>query len=161
MRSIPVILALLLTLAAHPLAADGKNPAHMHATLGDLTIHHVWSRATPPTAKSGVVYLYIENSGTADDALVSASTPVANNAMVHETTVRDGVMKMSHVMDLAIPAGETVKLEPSGLHVMLTGLKSPLKAAASFKLTLTFEKAGDITIDVPVLLPGKTLEHSH
>ena len=60
-----------------------------------------------------------------------------------------------------IPAGKTIELKPSGLHVMLMGLKAPLKATTSFKLTLTFEKAGEITIDVPVLQPGKALEQTH
>jgi len=149
------LFVLLLTMS--PLHAD----SHMHPKIGDLTISHIWSRATPPSAKSGVAYLRIENAGSADDTLVSASSPAADNTMVHETTMDGGVMKMSHVMALKIPAGETVELKPSGLHVMLMGLKAPLKATESYKLTLTFEKAGEITIDVPVLLPGKTLEHTH
>ncbi len=162
MRSTTALLSAFFVLfAALPLQAETKSPASMHPTVGDLVISHIWSRATPPTAKSGVAYLQIENTGASDDALLAASSTVANNTMIHETKVTDGVMTMSHVMKLSIPAGETVKLEPSGLHVMLMGLKAPLKATASYKLTLTFEKAGEITIDVPVLLPGKTLEHSH
>lgn len=158
MRSMTIVFSLLaLLVTASPVLADN----HMHPRIGDLTISHIWSRATPPTAKSGVAYLHIENKGNTDDALVSVSSPTADNTMVHETTMEGGVMKMSHVMALKIPAGQTVELKPSGLHVMLMGLKSPLKATESYKLTLTFEKAGEITIDVPVLLPGKTLKHAH
>ncbi|MBO6948817.1 MAG: copper chaperone PCu(A)C [Rhodospirillales bacterium] len=158
MRSmIPVFCLFVLLVNVSPANADN----HMHPKIGDLTISHIWSRATPPTAKSGVAYLHIENKGNTDDTLVSVSSPAAGSTMVHETTVEDGVMKMSHVMALKIPAGQTVELKPSGLHVMLMGLKSPLKATESYKLTLTFQKAGEITIDVPILLPGKTLEHAH
>lgn len=154
---ITVLSLFVLLVTASPLHAD----SHMHSKIGDLTISHIWSRATPPTAKSGVAYMQIENKGGTDDTLVSVSSPAAGNTMVHETTMEGGVMKMSHVMALKVPAGKTVELKPSGLHVMLMGLKAPLKATTSFKLTLTFEKAGKITIDVPVLQPGKALEQAH
>jgi len=65
---------------------------------------------------------------------------------------------MNHVMALAIPAGKSVTFEPGGLHIMLMGLGAPLKAAASYRLTLTFEKAGTVAVDVPVLKPGQSLE---
>lgn len=162
MRSTAALFSAFIALfAAVPLQAETKSPASTHLAAGDLVISQIWSRATPPTAKSGVAYLQIENTGTSDDALLAVSSTVANNAMIHETKVADGVMTMSHVMKLAIAAGETVKLEPGGLHVMLMGLKAPLKAATSYKLTLTFETAGEVTIDVPVLSPGQPLKHSH
>ena len=62
------------------------------------------------------------------------------------------------MMALPIPAKGSVLLAPGGLHVMLMGLPQPLKAGTTLPLTLNFEKAGTVTLDVPILAPGKTLE---
>ncbi len=160
-----LILSIFLALTA-PAEADSmhhkhSNPAHQHVQLGPLEIHHVWSRATPPAAKSGAAYLVIDNTGAEDDTLKSLSTPLATSAMIHTTEIKNDIMVMSHVMALAIPAGGSVALEPGGYHIMLMGLKSPLKASETMTLTLNFEKAGAVTIDVPILPPGTSLEHNH
>jgi len=151
----------LALVSAQPLLADAMNPNHVHVAVGDLNIHHVWARATAPGAKSGAAYLVIDNNGKAADALKSAAATVAPNTMIHESKMTGGVMTMSHVMALSVPAGASVEMKPGGLHVMLMGLKSPLKAGTSFRLTLSFEHAGDVTVDVPVLAPGKSLQHTH
>jgi copper(I)-binding protein len=71
-------------------------------------------------------------------------------AMLHENKVVDGVASMVHLDSIDVPAKGEVKLEPQGLHVMLMDLKGPLKKGEHFQLTLTFEKAGKISIGVPV-----------
>ncbi len=162
MRTSAVFLAAFLSFVfCPPLQADAASSGGMTAEIGSLKIHRVWSRATPPGAGSGVTYLAIENTGDSDDVLKAVTSSAAANAMIHETRMTGGVMTMSHMMSLPIPAGGTVELKPGGLHVMLTGLSAPLKAGVPFRLTLTFEKAGEITLDVPVLAPGKTLELTH
>jgi len=159
MRLMTVLFALVAILAVPAsLRADAVTPAHVQGKAGDLTIHHVWSRATPPGARSGAAYLVIDNAGNSDDTLTAVSTPAASGAMIHETAMTNGVMTMNHVMALAIPAGKSVTFAPGGLHIMLMGLGAPLKAATSYRLTLTFEKAGTVAVDVPVLKPGQSLE---
>lgn len=153
-------------LAAHepeapPSQVGLPNAAHVNVQLGDLLIHHVWARATPPSAKTGAVYLAITNSGASLDVLREISTPVAASAMIHRTTLENGVMKMSHVMSLEIPAGTTVEFAPGGYHAMLMGLTAPLMTGSGFDITLRFEKAGEVTLSVPVLAPGKSLQHTH
>jgi copper(I)-binding protein len=118
---------------------------------GDLVIDHAWTRATPGGADVGIGYLTIENKGTAPDKLISASTPVAAKAELHEMSMDNGVMKMRPVKDgLPIPPGQSVTLAPGGLHLMLMGLKNPLKEGGKVPLTLQFEKGGkvDVTLDV-------------
>jgi len=162
MRFIPPFIAFAAALVlAQPLFADAMNPNHVHVEVGDLKIHHVWARATAPGAKAGAAYLVVDNNGKTSDTLKSASAPIAPNTMIHESKMTGGVMTMSHVMALSIPAGASVEMKPGGLHVMLMGLESPLKAGTSFRLTLSFEHAGDVTVDVPVLAPGKSLKHTH
>lgn len=139
-------------------------------TVGSIKIDHPWSRATVAGIPNGVSYFVLENQGDVDDRLLSVSSPVADKAELH-THIRDGeVMRMRQVEDIAVPAGESVALKPGGLHVMLMGLKEPLKEGNKFPLTLEFEQAGSVTVDVVVQLltgskagsnDGDDHEHHH
>jgi periplasmic copper chaperone A len=119
--------------------------------VGDLVISQAWSRATPGGAKIGGGYLTIENNGSAPDRLVGASADVADKAQVHEMSMKDGVMTMRPLdKGLTIEPGKTVKLAPGGYHLMLFGLKSPLKQGEKLPVTLEFEKAGKVKISLEV-----------
>lgn len=135
-------------------------------TVGSIKIDHPWSRATVAGIPNGVSYFVLENQGDTDDRLLAVSSPVADKVELH-THIRDGeVMRMRHVDDIAVPAGESVALEPGGLHVMLMGLKQPLEEGKNFPLTLEFEHAGSVTVDVVVQLltgskDGGDHDHHH
>ncbi|HEX6959043.1 MAG TPA: DUF1775 domain-containing protein [Ferrovibrio sp.] len=138
------------TQAKQPGTADAK-PA---ATIGDIGIVAPFARATP--AKVGGAFMQLTNSGKTDDKLIRAAAPVAENVEIHEHAMEGGAMRMRPVDGVPIPAGGTALLQPGGYHVMMIGLKHPLKQGDHFPLTLTFEKAGTVTVDVPVLTPGAT-----
>ena len=131
-------------------------------TVGSIKIDHPWSRATVAGIPNGVAYFVLHNNGDADDKLLSASSPVAKTVELH-THVKDGeIVRMRHVQDIDIPAGQTVALEPGGLHVMLMGLNNALEQGTTFPLTLEFEQAGSVTVDVVVqLLTGSRSGHDH
>lgn len=120
-------------------------------TLGDLSIGHAWSRATIGEGRPAVFYVEITNAGAADDALTGIATPAATMPMLHETVVTDGVASMPHAMSVPVLAGQTTELAPGGYHGMLMGLTSALKEGDSFPVTLTFAKAGAVTVNVEVL----------
>lgn len=140
-----LILSALLTLSAAPVLACET------VTLGDLTIERAWSRATIGADRPGVFYVEITNAGSADDALVGIATPAAGMPMLHETVVTDGVASMPHAMSIPVPAGQTVELAPGGYHGMLMGLTTALKEGDSFPVTLTFQNAGEVAVNVEVL----------
>jgi copper(I)-binding protein len=125
-----------------------------------ITISEAWSRATPPGASTGVVYLTITDAGPAD-ALIAVSAPVAAKAAVHESKTVNGVMQMQPVDSLAVDANLPVRLAPNGYHVMLEGLMHPLKAGDHFPVTLTFEHAGEITATVHVQALGAAGPAAH
>ena len=137
---------------ATALALFAAQPAFAHGyKIGQLEIGHPWARMTPAGAKVGGGYLSVTNKGTEPDRLVSATAAVTDRAEIHEMTVKDGVMNMRMLTDgVEIPAGSEVKLAPGGFHLMLIGLKQPLKEGESFKGTLTFEKAGTVDVDFKV-----------
>ena len=120
--------------------------------LGTLTIVDPWSRELPPVAPNGAAYFVVENRGTSADRIVSVHTPIAKRAELHVHEASGNVMSMRHLHSVEVPAGGTVSFEPEGLHVMLFGLNEPLQRGKRYPLTLVFEKAG--TIDVQVAIRG-------
>jgi len=137
---------------------SAQSMAHDY-TAGDLHIEHPWSRALPPVAPTGAAYLTIENRGQHSDRLLAADTPIAGHAELHEHVHEDGLMKMQQINDIEIAPGERVEFTPGGHHIMLFDLQQPLVAGHSYPLTLTFEQAGEVAIEVVV--SADDANHAH
>ncbi|MBL0728489.1 copper chaperone PCu(A)C [Piscinibacter sp. HJYY11] len=129
--------------------------------LGKLTIGHPYARSTAPGQPAGGAYLSIRNAGAAGDKLVSASADVSRSVELHEMKMDGDVMRMREVSAVEVPAGKAVELKPGGLHIMLMGLKAPLKQGEKFPLKLKFEKAGEVTVTVNVEGPGASHDMKH
>jgi periplasmic copper chaperone A len=136
------LIALLLTgCLAHLPAAE----AHDYQ-LGALRIGHPWTRPTLPGQTTGGGYLSINNTGNAPDRLLGGSTFAAVTVEVHEMHMEGDVMRMREIKTLALPPGKVVTLAPGGLHLMLTGLKAPLRAGDVVPVKLRFERAGEVDV---------------
>ena len=96
----------------------------------------------------------IRNTSTADDRLVAAATPLAGEARLHIAINYNGVTKMRPLSAVDVKTKGQVALRPGGIHLMLAGLKRPLKEGQSFPLTLTFEKVGKLDVTVAVEKAG-------
>lgn len=122
------------------------------ALAGNITVVNPVARASlTPNATTGAIYFSVRNQGATDDRLLSITSAAAAMAMIHETTMVNDVMKMRMVEGgVAIAAGTTLDLKTGGTHVMLTGLKAPLKKGEMLQVELLFEKAGLVKVDVPV-----------
>ena len=129
-----------------------------HAVAGEakIMVMDPYARASTPTSKSGAIFFELVNHGEAD-RLIAASTDLANRTELHtHEEDANGVMRMIHIEEgFALPAGESLMLKRGGKHVMLMGLTQPLENGATVPLTLTFEKAGDVVVEVPVDLDRK------
>jgi copper(I)-binding protein len=126
--------------------------------IGDLTIKHSWARATAKSAKTSAAYFMISNAGSTDDKLINVKSNQAKKTETHLSSMKDGMMKMARVDGISIPAGGKAELKPGSYHIMFMGIKAPFVEKTSFPLTLIFEKAGEITIDVPVK-KGRGMKH--
>ena len=130
---------------------------------GAIDISGAWSRPAPQGG-TGVGYVVLANAGRAD-RLVSASSPVAGRVEMHESMVMGGkAMMHPRPRGIELPAGKTVALKPEGLHLMLIGLKKPLKVGETVPVTLKFEKAGSVTVPFDVRAAGPApaaSEHDH
>jgi copper(I)-binding protein len=121
---------------------------------GDILLTQLWSRATPSGAKVAAGFFTIENTGSEADRLVGIITPLGK-AEVHETAEANGVSTMRPLeAGLSIAPGQKVTLAPGGLHVMITGLKEPLKEGNMLPLTLRFQKAGEVDAALHIRPPG-------
>jgi len=129
--------------------ADTMKEKTGHQMAG-VNVAGAWARATTSKAHTGAAYVTLENSGAMSDKLVSVSTPVAGRAELH-THIKDGdIMRMRQVQQIEVGPKAMVKLQPGGLHIMLMDLKEPLKKGATFPMTLVFEKAGKMTVEVAI-----------
>ncbi len=114
-----------------------------------VTVSGAWSRATPPHATTGVVYMTLTSA--AADKLIGVSTPVARQAELHRSTDQGGMVRMRSVPGgLELPAGKAVSLKPGGYHIMLIGLKAPLQVGQSIPLRLTFTHAAPVDVEATV-----------
>ena len=146
MKKLILLLIWALAIATPALAHDYR--------VGPLKIGHPWSRPSPVGAPAGAGYLTITNTGPSDDRLVGGSSPVSARLEIHEMSMAGGVMKMRPVTGgLVIPAGQTVTLRPGGYHIMLIGLKSPLRLDDRFTAILQFQKAGTVRVEFHVQTP--------
>jgi len=119
---------------------------------GDVSVEDAWARASAGKARAGAAFLTIKNAGAADK-LVSAKANISKKVELHTHLHQDGVMKMRQVESVAVGKGMTM-LKPGGDHVMFMGLNEGLKEGSTFPLTLVFEKAGEINVDVKVMKAG-------
>ncbi|MBH3407527.1 copper chaperone PCu(A)C [Pseudomonas glycinae] len=140
--------------------------AHAHEyKAGELEIAHPWSQELPPNAPTIAAYFIIHNGGKTADRLLSVDSPIAPTAELHEHVMQGDLMKMQQVPNVAIPAGGSVTFAPMAYHVMLMNPtdRSLLTDGKRFPLTLHFEKAGDVTVEVAVQKkpPQDMPEHAH
>jgi copper(I)-binding protein len=113
-------------------------------------IADAWIRATPPGARTGAAYLTITSRGSAD-RLLGAATAAAGAVEIHGHVAEAGMSRMVRLAELELPAGEAVRLEPGGLHLMLLDLTAPLTAGATVAVTLHFSAAGAVELEVPIV----------
>lgn len=114
-----------------------------------VRVSDAWARATILASRPGAAYLTIES--VSEDRLVSITTRVADHVMIHAVEKDGDVSRMKHIETLELPAGERITLAPGGMHLMLMGLQDKLSEGMTFPMTLSFENAGEITVEVFVL----------
>lgn len=156
-------MALLLATCGSSGAAQAPASTSVSITTGSLTISNPWARATQPNAADtepaptgtmasdavGAAYLTISNSAATPDTLLGTSTSIAQAAELHTITMANGVMQMRPIVGgLAVPAHGQIALAPGSTHLMLLGLRRPLRPGDTFDLTLQFAKAPAVTFEV-------------
>ena len=160
MKHVCMIVCFALSLWSPALAGDREM-----TKVGDIMIHDSWARASIGSAPNSAAYMTLMTHGSETDKLLAVSSPAAERAELHTHMMENNVAKMREVEAIEVAPGEPTVLEPGGLHVMLIGLKGPLDEGSDLSLTLTFENAGEVSLDVPVLgisgKKGRAKGHNH
>ena len=141
--------ALFASLALLPLAASAGADEFK---VGDVTIVRPWTRAT--TVQTGAGYMTLRIAGPAPDRLVKVTSADAERVEIHTMSMDGGVARMREVPGIDIRPGAATQLKPGGYHLMLVGLRRPLREGESIRLALTFEKAGMVEVDATVEKAG-------
>ena len=133
------------------LAATTPGEATSHGKMiGNLEIRQAWARATPPGTKNGVAFMVIFNHGMSSDKLTTLSSKASEKTELHKHTNDNGVMRMRQVAHIEIPKLGQVILKSGSYHIMFIGLKTAFKEGDMVMIKLNFEKAGTITLHVPI-----------
>jgi copper(I)-binding protein len=143
MRRHPILPFALVALAA--LLATCSSPA-----ASGLSVADAWARPGVSGAETAA-YFTITNPSTAEDALLSVSSPAASMVQLHQTsTDASGMTGMAPVTEIAVPAGGSVALAPGGYHVMVMGLGQDLTVGGTLELQLRFRNAGTLTVQATI-----------
>ncbi|MGH6900081.1 MAG: copper chaperone PCu(A)C [Geminicoccaceae bacterium] len=121
------------------------------ATVGEVAIHDAWAPASLGATRTSAAYLTLEVTGDQVDRLIAVASPVAEGATLHTHVMDGGVARMRPLAAIEIAPGAPTVLEPGGLHIMLSGLEQRLVEGETFPLSLTFESAGTVDIEVPIM----------
>jgi hypothetical protein len=115
-------------------------------------VRDAYARASGMSALAGAAFMQLVNMGDEDDRLINAISDAAKRVELHTHIENDqGIMQMVKVdAGFPVPAGETHVLQRGGDHVMFMGLTAPFEQGRLITVTLVFEKAGDITVEIPV-----------
>ena len=140
MKSIALAAALLVGLSTAAWAAD-------------IEVVQPFMRAVPMAGGTAAAFMTIKNNGGADK-LLSAEATISKSVELH-THIKDGdIFRMRKVEAIALPDHGAAELKPGGDHIMFIGLDAPVKEGATVPVTLKFEKAGAVVVQVPVLAAG-------
>ena len=132
------------------LAVSRMAAAEPMASVGEIAISDAWARASLGQMKTSAAYLTLEVTGDRVDRLIAVASPVAEKAALHAHVMDGGVARMRPVAAIEIAPGAPIVLEPGGLHIMLIGLGQRLIEGEILPLSLTFERAGTVEIEVPI-----------
>jgi len=136
--------------------------------VGELFVRHPYATPSLAGSQNGAVYFKgIKNAGKEADQLLSAKTQMADKVEIHEMTMDGDIMKMRPLSSIEIPPGGEVSVakgNPNGYHLMLLGLKQPLKDGDRFPVWLTFKRSGEVKVEVYVQTPkapAQSEQHQH
>lgn len=149
-RTLPRLTRLLILLALPGCSGDGAPP--------EPRVSGAWARprsvapgvSEPEAGANTAVYLEIRNPGRVPDRLLGCETPAAATVEIHQTVMDGDIARMRKVDGVDLPPGETVRMEPGGMHLMMLDIRGSLSPGAAFSLTLFFQNSPPVTLAVPV-----------
>ena len=161
-------LAIALMVGGSGLADSHQHKKHGHGKMEEmgqttkgLAAKDGWVRASTPGAKNAAAYVTIMNHGMKSDALIGVASNVSAKVELHSHKNDSGVMRMRQIVSVPVPAHTVAELKPGGDHIMLMGLKRPLKAGDHIMLRLSFQSGATETLKFMVMKKGGATKKKH
>lgn len=126
------------------------------ASEAKISVKAPWARPTIGNARVSAAYLIITNAGSTADEIISGSSPAAAMVEIHSHVMDGDIARMRRLQEVDLPAGKTIIFQPGGLHIMLIGLRKPLKTGDKLKLTLAFKHHTPINVQAVVSVKPPT-----
>ncbi len=127
----------------------------------EIVISDAKVRLLPPGVPNTSAYFNIENTSASDLVLISGKADFAKTVELHNHIMKGEVMRMVKQEQVKVPAGESIRFQPGGLHLMLFGLKSALSEGQKVNLSLVQQDGSEIKFEATVVMPGQESQHSH
>jgi len=122
---------------------------------GDLVVSHGWTYEVSDTAHAVDVYLTIDNEGATADRLIGAAVGFADQVEIQAPVLDDGVLKTTTVQAVEIAPGQVLTFQPGGVHLVVQSVQQTFEHGQHFDLTLTFEKAGTVELEIEIEEQGE------
>lgn len=129
--------------------------------LAEVSVSNAVVRVLPPGLPNTSAYFTIQNTSDSDVFLVAAETNIAASAELHAHIMNGEMMRMEEQEQVVIPAGEVVEFKPGGLHVMIFGLKAPIKEGQMVSITLVTKDKKMIAVQAKAVRPGDEKQQHH
>jgi periplasmic copper chaperone A len=117
----------------------------------EIEIENPWARVTPPGSKLAAGYMVLRNRGDTPDRLMSAASPLAAKVETHITLKDGNIVRMREIGGYDLPGRGRLELRPGAAHLMFVNIKQPFKEGDKIPLTLRFQRAGEIKVELQVL----------
>lgn len=140
--------------ATPPEPAPQSAPAPTRDMTGPAAVSDAWVRSVPPAARMTAGYLSIHNPGPDALVIVGVESPMFAAIEMHSSDVVDGVSRMRQQQTVRVPAGETVRFEPGGLHLMLMQPADAIPSSGEIEMALVLESGERLPFVAPVGQPG-------
>ena len=150
----------LLCLAVALIAVLAVRDVDAQDSSKDIFVSDAWVQAMPPSQTTTAAYMTIANNSQKEMILSSASSDIAAATEIHQMSMANGMMNMTMVANVHIPALGKVTLQPGGYHIMLVNLKKPVNKGDTVALTLHFSDGSAVVVNAQAKMPKQADEPS-
>lgn len=119
-----------------------------------VSVHDAWVREPMGGRNMTGAFAIVENTGATAKAIVAASSDISDKVELHEMKNENGMMRMSPVKKMDVPANGKLELKPGSFHVMLFDVKKKISDGEKISLTFTFDDGSKVTTEAQVRKPG-------
>jgi copper(I)-binding protein len=108
----------------------------------------------PPLGSSGVGAAYFVIRSATSDRIVAVSSSAADAVEIHSSVTERGMMSMTRLASVSLPAGKTVEFAPGGMHLMIFSPRLN-EVAAEFPITIELESGLKRTVPFYIVGTGE------